>query len=79
MSRCRSCDAEIVWATTAVGKAMPLDAIPNDAGNVEVTTDAQSGLLRVIAVHKEPPMFGEAPVYMPHHGTCPNANEWRKR
>lgn len=77
MSLCRSCDAEILWATTAAGKAMPLDAVPNPNGNVEAVCDAH-GRWSVVAVYKGPDLFG-AVRYMPHHATCPNADEHRTR
>jgi hypothetical protein len=36
-ARCRSCNAEIVWASTAQGKFMPVDAESVPDGNVELT------------------------------------------
>ena len=46
MSRCRSCEAPIVWARTVAGKAIPLDGVdqggyiapdPDRDGSVEFT------------------------------------------
>lgn len=39
VSRCRSCDAEIVWARGATGKRMPVDAEPSHNGNVMLVPD----------------------------------------
>lgn len=33
-SRCRACDAKILWARTAAGKLVPLDACPVAEGNM---------------------------------------------
>lgn len=74
MSKCRSCDAELVWAVTVNGKRIPLDAEP---------AERPQGLFRLEA----PPRVGEAPlavsvageyVYISHFATCPNADEHRK-
>lgn len=73
--RCRSCGAPILWAITTAGKPMPVDAVPDPAGNVSVEREA--GRL-VARVHTEPSLFGE-PRHMPHHATCPQGTEWKKR
>lgn len=73
MGTCRSCDAEITWARTAAGKAMPLDRLPDPNGNV-VLRDGVAIVLgpleRAIAEEE-----GET-LRMPHHATCPT---WGKR
>lgn len=76
MSTCRSCDAPIIWALTTKKRRMPLDAEPNPAGNVELVP-AGFGILPTAIVHQQPPMNPEHPIHMPHHATCPNADEWR--
>lgn len=40
IEKCRSCEAEIIWATTAKGKAMPVDAEPCPDGNVGLQPNA---------------------------------------
>jgi len=76
MSTCRSCNAEIIWATTNKGKAMPIDAEPNPAGNVElIPTPAGPRAI----VHGQSPLMAEHPVHTTHFQTCPNADEWRDR
>lgn len=89
--KCRACDAEIRWARTANGKAIPLDAEPNPDGNVlldysgddETTGSAAGGtgspIAHVIGKNGVPldlAHLGADPRYMPHHATCPN---WPKR
>lgn len=67
MSTCRSCDAEIRWARTIAGKAMPLNRDPDPNGNV-VLRDGVAVVLgpleRTIAEEE-----GEL-LLMPHHATC---------
>ena len=75
MSRCRSCGAEVRWAHTTFGKLMPLDAEPDPNGNVELVGKGQQQLA---IVHAQPTMDGGLR-YMPHHATCPDAEQWRRR
>lgn len=81
MRRCLSCGAEIVHATTPRGRSMPVDAMPNPAGNVTLTLE--QGVLRAniraigTAAHAEAKAAGK--LYMPHHATCPDAPAWRRR
>ena len=70
--RCRSCQAPVKWVTTEAGRAMPLDAEPDPGGNVEIVAGNQA------RVHRQTPMVG-GPFYMPHHATCPQGREWRKK
>lgn len=66
VSRCRTCQAPIVWASTAANRRpMPLDAEPTGAGNVELV----DGLA---VVHGQPPLDPDVELYMPHFSTCPN-------
>lgn len=65
-SHCRACGAEMIWAKTTRGRALPLDAKPDPKGNV--TLD-ESGLATVYGAALPP---DNATIYMPHHATCPN-------
>lgn len=80
MSRCRSCDAEVVWATSQTGKAMPLNAKPDPFGNVKVY--GRPGALSAVVVAgvelEETRRLG-VDLYMPHHATCPQGPAWRKK
>ena len=76
MSTCRSCGAEILWARTPSGKAMPLDAVPNLAGEAILVNDIVqvSRALADAAIDA-----GRADdVYIVHWATCPNAKAHRK-
>ena len=79
MSRCKSCDARIRWATTARGESIPLDAEPNPAGNVWLDVELGEHNERIetarIADLLTPP---DATRFMPHHATCPQGKSWRR-
>lgn len=71
MSRCKTCEADITWASTRSGKSMPLDAEPTERGNMAlvagktwVATDEDRRLHR--------------PLYTSHFATCPNAAAHRR-
>lgn len=76
MTKCRSCDAEVVWAKTQAGRKMPLDAQPvegwSDLRGLFVLRDGVA-LGAVTAA----PRAGE-PVYRSHFATCPHANQHRR-
>jgi hypothetical protein len=75
MSACRTCGAEIVWAPTRNKKTpMPLDAEPNSRGNVVI----ENGLAIVLGPLEELLLAGKIR-YMPHHATCPQGKDWRRR
>ncbi len=70
------CSADIIWARTNAGKAMPVDAVPVDNGNV---------LLRPWPGRDEPeahvvnmPERFDAPRYTSHFVTCPAAASFRR-
>lgn len=72
MSTCRSCGAEILWVRSAKnGTLMPLDAVPDPNGNVELDDDGHA------VVHGQADMLG-GQRFMPHHATCPHADQWRR-
>lgn len=88
MSRCRSCDAPILWALTATGKRMPIDFWPVAEGNIALERN-QDGerIARVLApgertepVEPEEPADSESPPprYTSHFATCPRAGEHRR-
>jgi hypothetical protein len=70
-SRCRGCEATILWARTKTGSRIPLDAEPTRAGNVAFV----DGYARVFPKGHEFPQSAE--VYMPHWATCPKADSFR--
>jgi hypothetical protein len=74
VSKCRSCDAEIIWAITSAGKRMPVDLLEDENGNVElITVDTVPKAI----VHAQPPME-PANLHMAHFVTCPHADRWKR-
>ena len=80
MSRCRSCNAEIIWIKMASGKNMPVDpylrtVIKGEGSETLVTEDGH-------IIHGRFASYEEganASGYISHFSTCPNANQHRKR
>jgi hypothetical protein len=65
-SKCRSCGAAIVWATTSTGKQAPFDAKPiatTDLKPIGDGTYLASNTMRG---------------YVSHFATCPNAAQHRR-
>lgn len=82
MSTCTHCPADIVWARTPTGKAMPLDAEPTDNGNVWLLpTPVNAPRLSqpmpgcVVSYRGYFPPRG-ATRHVHHVTTCPRASEW---
>ena len=69
MRLCSSCSAQIFWAKTTAGKAMPIDAKPVEDGNVWLDAN------QVASVGK--PVAGSLR-YVSHFATCKNAAKHRK-
>jgi hypothetical protein len=72
MSTCRSCEAEILWASTCTGKPMPVNAMPCDDGNLVLQGEPPNR----VALQRLPMDVG--PFYASHFATCPNAEQHRK-
>lgn len=66
ISSCRSCGAPIVFAKTAAGRLMPIDALEVSGFAVDVTTDP-------------PTLIEQVKVHQSHFATCPNADQHRKK
>lgn len=73
MSQCATCKAEIVWAVTPTGKAMPVDPDPVDNGNLVLDVDARPVSVRPPELTDDP----EGPRHVSHFATCPDAQHWR--
>jgi hypothetical protein len=69
--RCRSGGAEIVWAKTAKGKFMPLDAAPVKGGKLALVEGER--MTHIVAADPE-----AEEGYVSHYATCPQAAQWRK-
>lgn len=76
MARCRSCPAEVWWATTEAGKQMPLDVQPAADGNVVIVERRPAGVLVRVLKKGEAP--GDVATYKSHFATCPNARRHRR-
>ena len=74
-AQCRSCGAEIVWAVTASGRNMPVDAAPSDDGTITLT---QTGTKNHAEVSGPPNLLDDRPRHTSHFASCPNANSHRK-
>jgi hypothetical protein len=73
--KCRSCGAAILWVKTVAGKAMPLDAVPAEDGNIALMPAG------AMVLPKETADLGQkigARRYKSHFATCPNAAKHRK-
>lgn len=79
MSTCRSCQAEIRWATTRAGKAIPLDVPPTAEGNVVLEREgARDVAVTLGGFELELARSEGRETWMPHHATCPQAKDWRR-
>jgi hypothetical protein len=72
MAECRSCKAEITWARTRAGKAIPIDPDPRSDGNVVIEADGAAVYLGADSTYT-----GER--FVSHWVTCPDAESWRKK
>lgn len=71
MTRCKSCNAPIIFARTLAG-LMPVDEAPSPDGNVELTRMHGEQRARVVT-----PGSSET-LYKAHFATCPNAAAHRR-
>lgn len=76
MNVCRSCRAPIVWAETAGGKRMPVDAEPAPLGNIALT-ELDDGRVHASVVAEGAVLLTEQPLHLSHFATCPNADQHR--
>lgn len=85
MSRCRSCDAPVVWVETEAradkpGKRMPLDADPSDTSRALKVDDGN--LVMVATTGDGTPVVRYVPKgpnhYRSHFASCPNSKAHRR-
>lgn len=79
MATCASCSARIIWAkSAATGKAVPLDAVPSEAGTVVVRKGGAFVLNKFdLAARLELPVLEREQLFVSHFATCPQASKWR--
>jgi hypothetical protein len=78
---CRSCGAAIVWALTASGRLMPVDANPAKGGNVRLSTDAlhdHQYVATVVGPLEALIPADSQPLHVAHFVTCPDSDRWRR-
>lgn len=69
MSRCRSCDAEVIFVPSVAGKTMILDAKSRKMVVLSpLPTEPPPGVEVIASV---------ADAYTDHHATCPDSEAWR--
>jgi hypothetical protein len=73
MSRCRSCNAPLLWAKTEKGHRIPLDPepVPADGPGLFV-------LRHGVAVAVPPLAYPDEANYISHFSTCPQADQHRR-
>jgi hypothetical protein len=74
-SKCRSCEAAILWAVTTKGSLMPVDADPHPDGTLVLIDNHGELFVR----HPSPMFDADKPLHRSHFATCPDAKEHRKR
>lgn len=73
VARCRSCKADVYWAVTGTGAAMPVNVEPHPDGNLSLRWNG----VRVLAVYVDGNFPG--PRRMSHFATCSFASTHRRR
>ncbi|MGH9811497.1 MAG: hypothetical protein ACRD4T_00025 [Candidatus Acidiferrales bacterium] len=71
-SRCRSCGAAIIWATTPNRRRIPMDVKAVANGNVALRLDGDQ------LVAEPAPEGHTGPRHQAHFASCPDYAEWRK-
>jgi hypothetical protein len=80
MQCCRSCGADVLWARTVKGKAMPIDAEPTANGNVQIQNDNDGLQATVLAGQKlELARLAGAQLHLSHFVTCEYADQHRTK
>jgi len=74
VSTCRSCQAPVIWAVTARGKRIPMDAGPREDGGFVLRGQRADDPPLALAKGES---RGREPRYVSHFATCPQADEHR--
>lgn len=75
---CDSCGARIRWVHTSTGKAMPVDDLPTEDGNV-VLVKPDGGPLVARVITKGEHVDALTARFKSHFATCPDAAKHRRR
>lgn len=78
ISTCRGCDAEIVWATTELGKPIPVDVEPVADGNLalRLLPGLDAPVAHVLGPDEQQ---GDDARFQAHFASCPKADTFRRR
>lgn len=77
---CDSCSAQIAWAVTDTGKAMPVDLEPSPRGNVILAVKNTVLHAGVLGVNRAAgARQGGQQLHLSHFATCPYAGQYRRR
>lgn len=80
MNTCRSCGAAVRFVRTAKGKTQILDAEPSESGNVQIILLGGEEVAHVLGGEfRAAAQIESIPLYLDHHATCPQAEDWRNR
>lgn len=75
MASCRSCGAQIGWATDIGGKPVPVDPGEREDGTLAV--QEAGGKLHARYLRKDGAVTAGERRTVSHFATCPQAGEWR--
>lgn len=79
VTRCRDCQAPIVWTETPNGKKSPVNAQPAFGGNIEILDpEAATPLSRTLTKPELEAAGKSSRYYRSHFVTCPKAKQRRK-
>lgn len=73
----RGCTAQVIWATTANVRPMPVDVEPVADGNVLLSWVNGTVRAEVIGARGQARLFGRTR-YRSHFTSCPDADRFRK-
>ena len=74
MTKCRSCGAEIIWATSDRRRPMPVDPVPVITGNL-VLEETKTG---PNSTAYDPDKHMGRQRYVSHFSSCPDAKSHRR-
>jgi hypothetical protein len=79
---CRSCQAPLIWAVTAGGRPMPVDAEPGPGGLVALTARPGAAPLAVVVPAagrvQRAARAARTDLRRTHMQTCPDRAHWRR-
>lgn len=73
-----ACRGLILWVLTEGGKRMPVDPEPAPDGNVLLTRQPDGTVRARVLTGSDPIVEGRI-TYRPHHRTCPDSAEFRRK